>query len=102
MRAWMPSVALVLLAGCFTRPATSVSQPIGSADDPPAQAVDINSMPADQRKSVLDWVDYICSLPPKKRAEAMKTAPDGYLLITGDPQQKAASDGPTMAFTCPP
>ncbi len=99
---WTASLMPILLAGCSaTGPVATASNPAASADDPAAQAVDIRSMPTEQRKSVLDWVDYICSLPPEQRVEAMKAAPPGYVLVTGDAQQQAATAGPTMGFTCP-
>ena len=96
------ALVLTLVSGCSTmRPATPTSDGIRDADDAPTQAVDVNAMPADQRKSVLDWVDYVCSLAPEKRADAMKAAPPGYVLITAEGNPTAATDGPTMAFTCP-
>ena len=96
-------LVLTLVGDCGTTRTATPSSADGAptAREAPEEALDVTAMPAEQRKSVLDWVDYVCSLPSEKRADAMKASPPGYVMIAGDGRPTGATDGPTMACTCP-
>ena len=99
MDRWTTPLMLMLAAGCVAAPPTNPALPA----EAPGEAPDtVTAMPSSQLKSVLDWIDYVCSLPPEKRIEAMKSAPTGYMLLPGvDEPPPAPPVGPTTAFACP-
>jgi len=99
MDRWTTPLMLMLAAGCVASPPTNPALPA----EAPGEAPDtVTAMPPSQLKSVLDWIDYVCSLPPDKRIEAMKSAPTGYMLLPGDDEPPPTPPvGPTTAFACP-
>jgi len=88
-------LALLALAGCASGPRTDPSQVATTTPPTNAHQNPDNPNPDALPKGLLEWVDYVCSIPdPEARKQAMKDAEEqkGWTFTCPEPKPPAGAE----------